>query len=134
MELIQYHKMRRAVQINASPGKPGDLADVAGRIRQSLMATGLFEDVEVDSTEDVDNLVIAMCTFPPQLTEAQVAARLEQLWEDRLRYPFWEAHTLLVNNDQVELEAASRTGASGHYITVHILAKKARIPTQRQRF
>jgi hypothetical protein len=131
VELTNYHKMRTAVQSNASPGSPHDLRNIELRLQQSLMASGMFEDVEVGHTEDVNHLVIAMCKFPSQLTQAQVAARLEQLWEDRLRYGFWEAHAVLVDDDQVEFQGATRNSTAGHYVTLHIVAQKAPIPAQR---
>lgn len=133
MELIQYHKMRTAVQANASPGRPDELVSAEHRLAQGLRDSGLFEEVEVGHTDNVDNLVIALCKFPEQLTEAQVAARLEQLWQDVLRYQFWEAHATLVDRDHVEFQGATRTGTNGHYVTVHIVAQKAFIPAQRVR-
>jgi len=95
------------------------------RIRQGLVDTGWFDDVEVGATDDVDNLVIGMCRFPARLNEDQVARRLARLWEEELRYPFWDAHTTLVWEDQVELEGATRSSAQGHYVTVHIVAQRA---------
>ena len=131
MEIAQFHKLRAAVQANASPGTATHLRAVKEDLQRALASVGLFEDVEVDYTDDVDNLVIAMCTFPEQLSRSEIAHRLEVLWQDRLRYPFWEAHTLLVDRDQIELEAATRAGANGHYVTLHIVAQQARVPAQR---
>ena len=131
MELVRFHKLRKAVQSNASPGSAEELLEAQDNIRRTLSGSGLFEDVEVASTDDVDKLVIAMCTFPRHLCEADVAQRLEQAWEDRMRYQFWEAHAPLVDPDQVELEGATRTSTAGHYVTVHIVAQKARVPAQR---
>ena len=124
MELTRFHKVRSAVQSNARPGGHADLVVAQARVAQSLAATCWFDDVEVGATDDVDNLVVAMCTFPEQLSEERVAQRLVQLWEDRLRYPFWGVHATLVDADQVELEGASRSGSQGHYLTVHIVAQK----------
>ena len=131
MELVKYHKMRTAVQGNASPGRPDELRTIAAQLQRSLMESGLFAEVEVDATDNVDNLVIAMCTFPPEASHAQVAARLERLWEDRLRYQFWEAHSMIVHDDQVELQGATRTSTEGYYVTMHVVAQKAPIPAQR---
>ncbi len=131
MELIQFHKLRTGVQSNASPGSREDLTSVEAALKHSLEATGLFEEVEVETTEDPDHLVIGLCKFAPNLSESQVASRLEQLWEDRVRYQFWEAHATLVDEDHVEFEAATRSGTAGHYVTVHIVAQKATIPVQR---
>jgi hypothetical protein len=131
MELLQFHKMRTAVQDNAYPGSGADLVTVEGNLRDLLMASGLFEDVEVEHTDDPDRLVIALCQFRPELAEDDVAAQLERMWYDRVRYPFWEAHSLVVDREHVEFEAATRASDTGHYVTVHMVAQKARIPQQR---
>lgn len=131
MDLLQFHKMRTAVQVNAYPGSPKDLASVERSLRDLLMSSGLFEEVEVEHTDDPDQLVIALCQFRPLFSERDVASYLERLWNDRVRYPFWEAHSLLVEKEHVEFEAATRNSTSGHYVTVHLVAQKARIPAQR---
>jgi hypothetical protein len=132
MELRTFHHKRAAIQGNARPGRAADLRVVEGTLRDELMGSGLFEDVEVEHTDDPDRLVIALCTFRPSYTEADVAGRLEELWADQLSYRFWEAHAVLTDADHVELEAASRVGPTGHYVTVHLVATKAAIPEQRQ--
>ncbi len=125
MELTHFHKLRTGLQCNARPATPADLIEVEFRVWDGLASTGWFADVEVGSTDDLDNLVVAMCTYPAELTEDRIAQRLAQLWQDRLRYPFWGPCTTLVEPDQVELEGATRTSAQGHYVTVHVIAQKA---------
>jgi hypothetical protein len=132
MNLMQFHRIRTAIQDNATPGSSTDLATVEGSLRSLLMSSGLFVDVEVERTDDPDQLVIALCTFDPHVSEAAVAAQLERMWADRVSYPFWEAHTLLVDTEHVEFEAASRPSPVGGYVTVHLVAQKARIPAQRR--
>jgi hypothetical protein len=131
MDLMTYHRKRSAIQVTADPGSPQDLAAVEDAFRDLLIHSGLFEDVEVERTDNPDELVIAVCTFRPFYTERDVANRLEVIWSDRVRYPFWEAHALRTFDDHVELEAASRIGPEGHYVTVHIVAQRAGIPEQR---
>ena len=132
MNLMQFHRLRTAIQGNAAPGSARDLATVEGSLRSLLMSRGLFVDVEVERTDDPDQLVIALCTFDPHVSEAAVAGQLERLWADRVSFPFWEAHALLVEDEHVELEAASRPSPVGGYVTVHLVAQKARIPAQRR--
>jgi hypothetical protein len=132
MQMLQYHRMRTAIQVNASPGRGVELERVQVRLRELLEDSGLFEEVEVEHTDDLDQLVIALCTFGPSTTEAAVAVTLERIWSDRLRFPFWEAHATLVEDGHVEFEAASRAGQVGHYVTVHLVAQRTRIPTQRE--
>jgi hypothetical protein len=131
MELTLYKKYRTAVQSNASPASTPQILEVEDNLRSMLMSNGFFEDVEVDHTDDVDELVIAMCRFPSQMSHVQIAQRLEQAWQDRLRFEFWEAHATLVDNDQVEFQGATRSGTGGTYVTVHIVAQKADVPAQR---
>jgi hypothetical protein len=131
MDLLQFHRMRTAVQDNAFPAKEGDLAPVEQSLRDLLMASGVFEEVEVEHTDDPDQLVIALCKFLPYFSERDVARHLERIWADRVSYPFWEAHAIHVEDEHVEFEAASRHSSGGHYVTVHLVAQKAKIPAQR---
>lgn len=131
MELTQFHSLRTAVQNNAVLPSGVVLASMEEDLRDLLMASGLFEDVEVEATDNPDALVIALCQFKPELEEAEVARALEHIWNDRVRYPFWEAHSLLVAREHVEFQGATRFSSHGHYATVHLVAQKARIPAQR---
>ena len=131
MDLLQFHKMRTAIQGNAYPGSGTDLATMERNLRDLLMASGIFEEVEVEHTDDPDRLVIALCHFKPDYSEQDVAAHVERMWHDRVRYPYWEAHTLVVDKEHVEFEAATRSSNTGPYVTVHMVAQKARIPAQR---
>ena len=131
MNLLMFHRVRTAIQENASPGSGAELESVESTLREMLMSSGVFEEVEVEHTDDPDQLVIALCQFRPFYTERDVAQRLEAIWGERVRYPFWESHALSTDKDFVEFEAASRSGESGHYVTVHLIAQRAGIPTQR---
>ena len=131
MNLLQFHRMRSAIQVYASPGADHDLMNVEESLRDLLMGSGVFEEVEVDHTDDPDQLVIALCKFNPRYSEDEVASRLETMWGERVSYPFWEAHALHVEDEHVELEAATRYSDNGHYVTVHLVAQKAPIPAQR---
>jgi hypothetical protein len=65
------------------------------------------------------------------MAAGRLARWLEQLWQQQLRYGFWEAHTLLVDDTQVEFLGATRSGLNGHYVTLHLIAQRAFIPVQR---
>ncbi|MDX6326932.1 MAG: regulator of CtrA degradation [Nocardioidaceae bacterium] len=131
MELMDYRKLRTGLQVNAAPAGPDAVRPLARRVQESLQATGLFADVEVDTTENVDAMVIGMCTFPAEMQVGRLAHWIEQLWQQQLRYGFWEAHTLLVDDAQVEFLGATRSGLNGHYVTLHFIAQRASIPVQR---
>ena len=131
MELLDYRKMRTGIQLNASPAPSDEVRPVAERLRDMLVATGLFADVEVDTTDNVDALVIAMCTFPTEMSPDRLAQWLQQLWQQELSSPCWEAHATLVDDDQVEFLGATRESHVGRYVTLHIVAQRADIPAQR---
>lgn len=131
MELLHFHTLRKGVQTNAYPGTERELAPLRAGLQQALVESGLFDDVEVAATDDPNQLVIGLCHFPEGVTEQDIAAYIERVWNDRLRYPLWEAHAVILDEDHVEFEAATRQSTTGHYVTVHLIAQKARIPAQR---
>lgn len=131
MDLLGYRKLRVGLQMNAAPAGPSAVEPLARRLQDSLQSTGLFSDIEVDVTDNVDAMVIGMCTFPAEMPAGRLARWLEQLWRQQLRYGFWEAHTVLVDDEQVEFLGSTRSGLNGHYITVHLIAQRASIPAQR---
>lgn len=131
MDLTHFHTLRTAVQDNAALPSAVALASLEGDLREMLLSSDLFEEVEVEITDNPDALVIALCQFKPDLGEDEIAASLERIWNDRVRYPFWEAHTTIVAPEHVEFEGATRFSSGGHYATVHLVAQKARIPAQR---
>lgn len=131
MRITEYSKLRAGVQVNARPGTPADVRSTALQLQAALMSTGLFSDVEVDRTDDLDHLVVAMCSFDADASSRRVAAWLEEVWTGRLRYGFWAVHSTLVDDDQVELQGATLSSIGGRYVTVHVVAQKAAIPAQR---
>ncbi len=131
MDLMQFHRMRTAIQVNTGPSPTAELVKLERSLRVALQSSGLFREVEVEHTDDNDRLVIALCTFGPDVSAADVGRRLEQMWDERVRLPFWEAHALLPGEEIVELEAATRGSLSTGYVTVHLVAQKVTIPAQR---
>ena len=130
MELIPFHTLRAALQGNASPGTARQLGPVQQTLTTLLEEAG-FDGVEVERTDDPDRLVIGLCQFRQGWSEQEVAGWLERTWAAQIGYPFWEAHALVVDAQHVELEAASRVSGTGHYLTVHLIAERALIPSQR---
>ncbi len=131
MNIVQFHRIRSGIQANASPGVGPDLTTMEKSLRSLLLGSGVFAQVEVEQTDDPDHLVIALCEFDPAFTEQEVAQRLETIWRERVSYTFWEAHATYTESQHVEFEAATRSGSFGHYVTVHLVAKRAEIPAQR---
>jgi len=131
MRLMDYRTLRTGVQLNARPGTAADLRPIARDLERELTATGLFTNVEVDHTDNVDHLVVAMASFDATLTEEQVALRLEDVWNGRMRFGYWAIHSTLVTKNQVELQGATLAHLGGPYITLHVVAQKVAVPAQR---
>lgn len=131
MQLTHFHTLRTAVQQNASPSRGEALDALESALCDQLGACGLFDTVEVEHTDDVDQLVVGLCEYRTSLTEDQVASALESLWTEDIAYPFWQANTVRVADGFVELEAASRESLDGRYVTVHVVAQRSLVPSQR---
>ena len=129
--MIRYRRLRTAVQLNAAPEEPARLRVLEAAMREALLSTRLFVDLEVGHTADADRLVIALGQFGPGVDEALVARSLAWLWQERLRYRLWESHAIIVERDHVELQGATRGHSHGPYVTMHVVAQRARVPLQR---
>lgn len=131
MKLLEYRKLRSGVQMNARPTTAAERRAVALDLERELLRTGCFADVEVDHTDNLDHLVVAMCTYDPTMLERHVALRLEEMWNNRLRFTYWAVHSTLVEKGQVELQGATLSNLGGPYVTLHVVAQKGPIPAQR---
>ncbi|GAB2746563.1 hypothetical protein [Nocardioides pakistanensis] len=132
MQLVQFHTLCTGLQGNASPAAAPALAGKERVLRDLLEQSGAFVSVEVEHTDDPDRLLVGLCQFRQHLSEEVVVTLLSRLWEAGVRYPYWEAHTFLVEDGHVELRAASRESHLGHYLTVHLLAQRSMVPAQRE--
>ena len=100
-------------------------------LRDVFTDSGLFDTVEVEHTDDPDRLIVSLCQYHPNLAGHDVADAVEELWDQRVRYSFWEAHSIWVDDGQVEFQAATRESSSGFYVTVHLVAQPSPVPSQR---
>jgi len=131
MQLMHFQTLRSGVQLNASPATERALVATESILSDLLKATGLFDTVEVEHTDDPDQLVVGLCRYRPNLSEYDVAEAIEQLWEERVRYPFWEIHSTRADDGFIEFEGATRESVVGRYVTVHLVAQRAPVPAQR---
>lgn len=130
MQLTQFHTLRSGVQANASPSKGQALIALESILRDRLMGSGLFDTVEVEHTHDTDRLLAGLLQFRRTLDEEQVAVAVDRIWRE-VAYPFWEVHSTRAETDFVELQGATREAIDGPYTTVHVIAEKSTVPSQR---
>jgi hypothetical protein len=131
MKLVHFHTLRSGVQRNASPATARALVAMESTMRDLLTRTGLFDTVEVEHTDDPDQLVVALCQYRHNLSEDQVAAAVERIWEEEVSYTFWEVHSTTADDGYVELEGATRESVLGRYATLHLVAQRSAVPAQR---
>lgn len=132
MDSRKYHVLREAVRRQAPPPPREELPDLGEHYLKQLRELGLFADLDVVTTDDEDQLITATCQFPDDLSPETVASELERLWGEEMRHPFWEAHTISTEPREVALEAATRFGSDGPYVTVKVVAQRMPIPRQRR--
>ena len=131
MDLEAFHKLRNGVQGNKIPGSRKELAAVEEHLRETLLTSGIFEDVEVKHTVDPDRFVVALCRFASDYSEDEIAELMEWMWNDHVSYTYWQAHSLVVHHHHLGFEAATRDNCGGHYVTLHMVARELHLPAQR---
>ena len=81
MDVTSFHKLRTAVQDNAVPAGSLEVLELESGLRGELEESGYFDQVEVGSTSDPDQLVIALCRCAPDVPAWEAAYRLEHVWD-----------------------------------------------------
>ena len=123
MDVTSFHKLRLAVQENASPAD----ADLATHLRHSLQAalagSRLFDDIELGHTDDVDQLVIGVCRCADGVLPWEAGMGLERLWQTVAADAPWEAHTVSCTDSLMDFEGAVTVDDKGRFITVHVVAE-----------
>ena len=72
-----------------------------------------FFDVTVNSTKNVESLIVATCKYNDKLSEDEVAKELKNLWEFDLRYTEFEKHEDIISEGKVVLHFCSTSGSLG---------------------
>jgi len=123
MDLMAFQKLRGGLQLNVAPApQPARLAAV-DRLRTALATSGVFADVEVEPTADGDRLLVGLCRYSPEHEEGQVVDRLTRVWAEELRLDGWDAHSFLIDDGHVEMQAATVRNDQSHYLTLHLVAQ-----------
>lgn len=130
MELMAFQKLRGGLKTNVSPASGVELEAAESRLRALLTSSAMFGWVEVESTDDPDRLLIAMVNYRPELSEQDIVSYLQRAWVGELRYLGWDAHSFLVEDGHVELEAATMHGDASHFVTLHVVARSG-VPAER---
>ena len=129
--MLAFHTLRSGLETQAAPAPTRLVTTLAGRFRTALLASGVFDHVEVDTGTDPDRLVIALCAFDGAHAEEDVAHTLEDTWRE-LCLAHWEAHATSIEPGHVELEASTLRGATPNHVSLHAVAVRCPVvPEQR---
>jgi hypothetical protein len=127
MDLTSFHKLRQAVQENASPAHSEHVVLLLQHLQHLMQGSGLFSEVELGRTDDLDQLVIGVSRCADGILPWEAGVGVEQIWQRASANAVWEAHFLGSSESLMELEGALTVDDSGHYVTVHLVAEPATV-------
>jgi hypothetical protein len=128
MDIASFHKLRQAVQENASPADDDYVAALQGTLQKGLLSSRLFAEVELGRTDDDDRMIIGVCRCADDVAPWEAGVGVERLWGVAALDARWEAHHVTANDSYLEFEGAVTVDASGRYITLTLVAEPARAP------
>lgn len=122
MDQREFQRLKDGLIINLPPAGDDVIESAAARLRARLTASAMFAGVEVETTDDVAQLLVAMVRYRPGTPEAHVSSYLEAVWISELSLPGLDAFHVLAEDGQVELECVTGDQASGYFLSLHLLA------------
>ena len=123
MDVTSFHKLRLAVQENASQADPDLATHLRHSLQAALTASRLFGEVELGHTDDPDQMVIGVCRCADGVLPWEAGMGVERLWQTVSAEVAWEAHSVSCTDSLMDFEAAVTVDDKGRYITVHIVAE-----------
>jgi hypothetical protein len=85
---------------------------------------GLWHDMTVSRSERAEWLITGTAYGTAHDADA-IAAELHRIWQERLRYSYCEANTIVQRPDQVELLAVTQMSPGGPWVTANVTVRLA---------
>jgi hypothetical protein len=123
MDVTSFHKLRLAVQENASQADSTLATHLRHSLQAALTASRLFGEVELGHTDDPDQMVIGVCQCADGVLPWEAGMGLERLWQTVAAEAAWEAHSVSCTDSLMDFEGAVTVDDKGRYITVHVVAE-----------
>lgn len=123
MDVTSFHKLRLAVQENASPADSALATHLRHSLQAALTESRLFDDVELGHTDDRNQLVIGVCRCADGVLPWEAGMGLERLWQTVAADASWESHTVSCTDSLMDFEGAVTVDDKGRYLTVHVVAE-----------
>ncbi len=124
MDMTEFRGLRAGLTSNLPAARGEALAFAEAKLLTRLQSSNMFTGVEVDTTEDRDNLLVALLRYRPGTPERQVASYLEAVWVTQMRVEGLDAFTFLVQDGHVELRAVTGDKELNHFLTLHLIAQE----------
>jgi hypothetical protein len=125
MEQAAFHKLRLAVQENAHPAESQHARALKRTVETALEDCGLFAEVELGRTDDVDRLVIGVCRCAGDVLPWEAGMAVERVWATAVVDAHWEAHTVVCTDSIMEFEGAFTVDDRSSYVTLQLVAEPA---------
>jgi hypothetical protein len=122
VDRLEFVRLRAALTTNLPPASGALIDAAASRLRQRLVSSVMFAQVEVEVTEDPQRLLVAMVRYRPGTPERQVSSFLEAVWISELRLPGLDVFHFLAEDGHVELESVTGDQASGYFLSLQLIA------------
>lgn len=128
MDMASFHKLRQAVQENATPADDHYVSALQGTLQRGLLGSRLFAEVELGRTDDVNRMIIGVCRCADDVAPWEAGVGVERLWGVAALDAQWEAHHAAANEGYLEFEGALTMDANGRFITLTLVAEPALVP------
>lgn len=122
MDKTEFRRLKDGLIINVPPASGAVIDAAESKLRHRLMSSAMFAKVEVETTEDPDQLLVAMVRYRPGTPRRQVCSYLEAVWISELRLPGLDAFHFDAEDGHVELESVTGDTASGYFLSLHLIA------------
>ena len=123
MDQAGFHKLRLAVQENAHPAESQHARALKRTVETALEGCGLFAEVELGRTDDVDRLVIGVCRCAEDVLPWEAGMAVERVWATAVVDARWEAHTVVCTDSIMEFEGAFTVDDRSSYVTLQLVAE-----------
>jgi hypothetical protein len=125
ISLDEFERLRAGVCVSGPASNGDDLLgmeiDACAYLGDSAFADepGLWQDMSVQRSEGSEWLIIGRASCQAE-NAAAIAEALARIWEERLRYNYQSAHTVVSAPDSVTLLAVTQIGPGDIWVTANI--------------
>ncbi|MFI7534216.1 hypothetical protein [Streptosporangium sp. NPDC049376] len=130
MKASEFGAVKQRVMRESFPSAGHDLDGMMVDFDIYLRQSPLMKKVRVRGTDDPGGLVVATCRSASGRSAEEIAAELERIWHEDLKYCHFDAHTLTLGDGEVRLNGVTQISPDGFYVTAAIVVTMSRRPAR----